>query len=245
MCLNRPWGGHPFDSDGGAQNSNPTLSHDLNDPTATLARTTAAQNILYCVRLLRRTARCPNSLPIAAQGTTPVPRHPPSVKNVSDQVRRPSTFAITDRRTEKITGHFTYECKDTRPYVSRPSRTAQLENPQLLLAAAKSKADEDSSSVPDEFKNKFVFSFSFSVVKRETRCVFSYSSLVLIGAELRIGSWRQRRSKERRRRRIERRNGRSGRCFVPLQPPFSCLLFLLRAGLSALLSAAEPSQLCG
>ncbi|KAH9997865.1 zinc knuckle-domain-containing protein [Russula vinacea] len=36
-------------------------------------------------------------------------------------------------------GHFTYECKDTRPYVSRPSRTAQLENPQLLLAAAKSK----------------------------------------------------------------------------------------------------------
>ena len=96
MCLNRPWG-HPFDSDGGAQNSNPTLSHDLNDPTtATLARTTAAQNILYCVRLLRRTARCPNSPPIAAQGTTPVPRHPPSVKNVSDQVRRPSTFAITE-----------------------------------------------------------------------------------------------------------------------------------------------------
>jgi hypothetical protein len=35
-------------------------------------------------------------------------------------------------------GHFTYECKDTRPYVSRPSRTAQLANPQLL---AKSKAD--------------------------------------------------------------------------------------------------------
>ena len=170
MCLNRPWGGHPFDSDGGAQNSNPTLSHDLNDPTtATLARTAAAQNILYCVRLLRRTARCPNSPPIAARGTTPVPHHPPSVKNVSDQVRRPSTFAITDRRTEKITGHFTYECKDTRPYVSRPSRTAQLENPQLLLAAAaKSKADVDPSSVPDEFKNKFVFLKKFCW----TQCVF-------------------------------------------------------------------------
>ena len=154
-----------------------------------------------------------------------------------------SVHVCNYRRTEKITGHFTYECKDTRPYVSRPSRTAQLENPQLLLAAAKSKADVDPSSVPDEFKNKFVFSFSFSV----GRSGFSYASLVLIGAELRIGSWRQRRSKERRRRRrrIERRNGRSGRCFVPLQPPFSCLLFLLRAGLSALLSAAEPLQLCG
>ncbi|KAH9042120.1 zinc knuckle-domain-containing protein [Lactarius pseudohatsudake] len=51
-------------------------------------------------------------------------------------------------------GHFTYECKSTRPYVSRPSRTAQLENPRLL---AKLKADENPSiEVPEEFKNKFV-----------------------------------------------------------------------------------------
>lgn len=52
------------------------------------------------------------------------------------------------------TGHFTYECKSTRPYVSRPSRTAQLENPRLL---AKLKADgKPSIEVPEEFKNKFV-----------------------------------------------------------------------------------------
>ncbi|KAN0139881.1 Zinc knuckle domain containing protein [Lactarius tabidus] len=50
------------------------------------------------------------------------------------------------------TGHFTYECKSTRPYVSRPSRTAQLENPRLL---AKLKADgKPSVEVPEEFKNK-------------------------------------------------------------------------------------------
>ncbi|KAH9049906.1 zinc knuckle-domain-containing protein [Lactarius hengduanensis] len=49
-------------------------------------------------------------------------------------------------------GHFTYECKSTRPYVSRPSRTAQLENPRLL---AKLKADGNPSiEVPEEFKNK-------------------------------------------------------------------------------------------
>jgi len=50
------------------------------------------------------------------------------------------------------TGHFTYECKSSRPYVSRPSRTAQLENPRLL---AKLKADgKPSIEVPEEFKNK-------------------------------------------------------------------------------------------
>jgi hypothetical protein len=53
------------------------------------------------------------------------------------------------------TGHFTYECKgNARPYISRPSRTAQLENPRLV---AKSKADgQPSVDVPEEFKNKFV-----------------------------------------------------------------------------------------
>lgn len=56
-----------------------------------------------------------------------------------------------------FTGHFTYECKATRPYVSRPSRTAQLENPRVL---AKLKADgKPSVEVPEEFKNKFVHFF--------------------------------------------------------------------------------------
>ena len=51
-----------------------------------------------------------------------------------------------------ILGHFTYECKNTRPYVSRPSRTQQLENPRAL---AKLKAEgKPSVDVPEEFKRK-------------------------------------------------------------------------------------------
>uniref|UniRef100_A0A8H7XT81 Zinc knuckle-domain-containing protein n=1 Tax=Psilocybe cubensis TaxID=181762 RepID=A0A8H7XT81_PSICU len=47
-------------------------------------------------------------------------------------------------------GHYIYECKGNRPYVSRPSRTQQLENPRLL---AKLKADgQPSVEVPEEFK---------------------------------------------------------------------------------------------
>jgi len=50
------------------------------------------------------------------------------------------------------TGHFTYECKSSRPYISRPSRTQQLENPRIL---AKLKVDgKPSVEVPEEFKNK-------------------------------------------------------------------------------------------
>ncbi|THH18305.1 hypothetical protein EUX98_g8983 [Antrodiella citrinella] len=50
------------------------------------------------------------------------------------------------------TGHFTYQCKNTRPYVSRPSRTEQLEKPHLL---AKMKAEgKPSVEVPEEFKQK-------------------------------------------------------------------------------------------
>ncbi|KAI0699124.1 zinc knuckle-domain-containing protein [Cytidiella melzeri] len=49
-------------------------------------------------------------------------------------------------------GHFTYQCKGARPYVSRPSRTEQLENPRVL---AKLKADgKPSVEVPEEFKRK-------------------------------------------------------------------------------------------
>jgi len=48
------------------------------------------------------------------------------------------------------TGHFTYQCKNTRPYVSRPSRTQELENPRVL---AKLKAEgKPSVEVPEEFK---------------------------------------------------------------------------------------------
>jgi len=50
------------------------------------------------------------------------------------------------------TGHFTFQCKNPRPYVSRPSRTQQLENPRTL---AKLKVEgKPSVEVPEEFKNK-------------------------------------------------------------------------------------------
>lgn len=60
-------------------------------------------------------------------------------------------------------GHFTYECKGSRPYISRPSRTQQLENPRVI---AKLKGDgKPSVEVPEEFKTKcarFLMSVSAS-----------------------------------------------------------------------------------
>ncbi|KAJ7134609.1 zinc knuckle-domain-containing protein [Mycena epipterygia] len=50
------------------------------------------------------------------------------------------------------TGHFIYECKSPRPYVSRPSRTQQLENPNVL--AKLKAAGKPSVEVPEEFKQK-------------------------------------------------------------------------------------------
>lgn len=53
-----------------------------------------------------------------------------------------------------ILGHFTYQCKGQRPYLSRPSRTQQLENPRVL---AKLKTEgKPSVEVPEEFKRKYV-----------------------------------------------------------------------------------------
>ncbi|EIW80959.1 hypothetical protein CONPUDRAFT_39538, partial [Coniophora puteana RWD-64-598 SS2] len=49
-------------------------------------------------------------------------------------------------------GHFIYECKSTRPYISRPSRTEILENPKSL--AKLKDAGKPSVEVPEEFKNK-------------------------------------------------------------------------------------------
>jgi len=162
---------------------------------------------------------CPISHLIAAPGTTPVPRHLPSVKNVSVPVRvthnvpplRRTSTARRDHssssKQKHFAGHFTYECKATRPYVSRPSRTAQLENPRVL---AKLKADgKPSVEVPEEFKNKFRVPPPLSL---KYECLTAAHALLgYIGAELRIGSWRPRRNKERR---IERRNGRSGTCHI-------------------------------
>ncbi|KAF7768557.1 hypothetical protein Agabi119p4_7800 [Agaricus bisporus var. burnettii] len=63
---------------------------------------------------------------------------------------RASTSTVCQKCLQR--GHFIYECKYERPYISRPSRTQQLENPKLL---AKLKADaKPSTEVPEEFKNK-------------------------------------------------------------------------------------------
>ncbi|KAI9443225.1 hypothetical protein H4582DRAFT_1791914, partial [Lactarius indigo] len=88
------------------------------------------------------------------------------------------------------TGQF--NCKSTRPYVSRPSRTAQLENPRLL---AKLKADgKPSIEVPEEFKNKSGTADRIleakekqrekedkgPAKKRAKRCVFSFLLLLVL-----------------------------------------------------------------
>lgn len=52
-------------------------------------------------------------------------------------------------------GHFIYECKSTRPYLSRPSRTQQLAKVNTL---DKLKIEgKPSVDLPDEFKTKCVF----------------------------------------------------------------------------------------
>lgn len=49
-------------------------------------------------------------------------------------------------------GHFIYECKGAQPYVSRPSRTEQLEKPSVLSKLKKSGGP--SIELPDEFRTK-------------------------------------------------------------------------------------------
>ncbi|EIM85808.1 uncharacterized protein STEHIDRAFT_79837 [Stereum hirsutum FP-91666 SS1] len=63
---------------------------------------------------------------------------------------RPSATTICQKCLD--TGHFTYECKSSRPYVSRPSRTKQLEKPSVLAKLRKD--GEPSVQVPEEFKTK-------------------------------------------------------------------------------------------
>ncbi|KAF4590872.1 hypothetical protein EYR40_009469 [Pleurotus pulmonarius] len=51
-----------------------------------------------------------------------------------------------------VLGHFIYQCKSTRPYVSRPSRTKLLEKPALL--AKLNASTKTVAEVPEEFKTK-------------------------------------------------------------------------------------------
>jgi hypothetical protein len=53
-------------------------------------------------------------------------------------------------------GHFIYECKNPRPYLSRPSRTKQLEDPKLRDGALGAR-EKPSVEVPEEFKSRYDF----------------------------------------------------------------------------------------
>jgi len=68
------------------------------------------------------------------------------------QSSRPRATTSTVCQKCLKTGHFIYECKFERPYVSRPSRTEQLENPSVL--AKLKAAGKPSVEVPEEFKKK-------------------------------------------------------------------------------------------
>ncbi|KAJ4482139.1 zinc knuckle-domain-containing protein [Lentinula aciculospora] len=71
------------------------------------------------------------------------------------------------------TGHYTYECKGARPYVSRPSRTQQLENPRV---SAKLKANgKPSVEVPEEFKKSAGTANRLLEAKEKERAITSGS----------------------------------------------------------------------
>ncbi|KDQ06784.1 hypothetical protein BOTBODRAFT_120988 [Botryobasidium botryosum FD-172 SS1] len=76
------------------------------------------------------------------------------------------------------TGHFIFECKNPRPYASRPSRTKQLEKPEVYGQ----KRDQPSVEVPEEFKTKKGVADKIleekekeRATKRVKRCVFLFS----------------------------------------------------------------------
>ncbi|KAG9011728.1 hypothetical protein FRB94_007718 [Tulasnella sp. JGI-2019a] len=61
------------------------------------------------------------------------------------------------------TGHFTYQCKFKRPYMSRPSRTQLLEKPELLAKI------QPLPVIPDEFKSKSGVANKILEAKEEAR----------------------------------------------------------------------------
>ncbi|KZV78936.1 hypothetical protein EXIGLDRAFT_632946 [Exidia glandulosa HHB12029] len=82
------------------------------------------------------------------------------------------------------TGHFTYECKGSRPYISRPSRTEQLEKPKLaekmrekLAIAGPGPAPGSSSAAAKGTADKILEHKEKErerEKKRTRRCVFIY-----------------------------------------------------------------------
>ncbi|KAL6990057.1 hypothetical protein U1Q18_015806 [Sarracenia purpurea var. burkii] len=68
-----------------------------------------------------------------------------------------STMGGTASQCQKCfqTGHWTYECKNERVYISRPSRTQQLKNPKLRMKLSIS-YDLDNPDIPKEPKGEKV-----------------------------------------------------------------------------------------
>ncbi|PSR97905.1 Zinc finger CCHC domain-containing protein [Actinidia chinensis var. chinensis] len=68
-----------------------------------------------------------------------------------------STIGGTTSQCQKCfqTGHWTYECKNERVYISRPSRTQQLKNPKLRMKLSIS-YDLDNPDIPKELKDEKV-----------------------------------------------------------------------------------------
>jgi hypothetical protein len=83
---------------------------------------------------------------------SPVLTPPPSARNASRQVSLCSNPDCSSNIY--LPGHFIYECKSERPYVSRPSRTQQLESPNVL--AKLKAAGGPSLEVPEQFKQKYI-----------------------------------------------------------------------------------------
>ncbi|KAG7571278.1 hypothetical protein FFLO_00790 [Filobasidium floriforme] len=52
-----------------------------------------------------------------------------------------------------LKGHYTYQCKNPRPYVPRLSRSQRLEK-DLKIGDTKKKGDGPAIELPDEFRTK-------------------------------------------------------------------------------------------
>ncbi|KAF4577166.1 hypothetical protein EYR36_005153 [Pleurotus pulmonarius] len=73
-------------------------------------------------------------------------------RNSANQPRATSSTICQKCLQTGKPGHFIYQCKSTRPYVSRPSRTKLLEKPALL--AKLNASTKTVAEVPEEFKTK-------------------------------------------------------------------------------------------
>ena len=156
-----------------------------------------------------------------------MPRHPPSVKSVSEQVRPAArcdrciysilndkgklfAFAAAAAATTQATLHTSAKtpARTSRARRARPSS-------RIRNSSSNQRRQKETSTCLRSLRTSSCLFF------RHPR-IGGYLFLThLIGVGLRIGSWRQRRSKERkrRRRRIERRNERSGMLSFLYPPP--------------------------